>query len=90
MYILIRNEGDGERLWSTLLATYQTHDEAHRAMASLISSHKADALEDDPSSEYTTQISEDEGALMCGDPMDWEWYEKYIIFDTDNPRTVGY
>lgn len=92
MFVLICNSGDGESLWSTLKGVFETHREAHDAMVELIETHKADWEREWNASEdyFTTKVRDDEGELVDGDIFDWRYYEKYLIFDSDNPSTIGY
>lgn len=92
MFILMRNSGDGECLWSTLKGVFETKQEAHDAMVELIETHKADwASEYDASEDcFTAKVQDDQGELVDGDAFDWRYYEKYLIFDSEEDQTFCY
>lgn len=92
MFVLICNSGDDNQLWSTLKGVFETHSEAHDAMVECIEAHKADLVEEYDVGEecFMAKFFENEGCLIDGDEYDWYFYEKYLIFDSDNPMTFRY
>lgn len=92
MFVLICNSGDGESLQSTLKGVFETQQEAHEAMVELIGTHRSDWATEYGADEeaFTVKVSEDQGVLVDGDGYDWRYYEKYLIFDSDESKTFVY
>lgn len=87
MYALTMNTNDGESLSTTFCGVFQTHDEAHAEMVERIECHRDDwvTLYEVSPDVFTVEIKDDTGCLIDGDRFDWNYYEAYFIFDTEDP-----
>ena len=92
MYALTTNCGDGDTLSTAFYGLFETHDEAHAAMVESIESHSNHWMQACGCSadDFTVEVEQDKGCLIAGDVWDWQFYEYFFIFDTDEKKGFAY
>ena len=92
MYALTMNCGDGDTLSTAFCGLFETHDDAHAAMVERIETHRNDWMQVYRCSadDLTVKVEQDKGYLIAGDEFDWQFYEHFFIFDTDDGKTFVY
>lgn len=87
MFILICNYGntDGD-MGSMLIGTYNTYEDAHRAMENDLDAYVTENKWEDGDHE----LEEFKAYAMDGDFWDHYGYCLWIIFDSDNPAAYNF
>lgn len=82
MFILIKNNGnvDGD-IALDLIGTYNTYEDAHKAMKEDLENHVANFEWE----EGDRKLREMDAFAVDGDWWDHEYYAIWVIFDSDNP-----